>query len=118
MGWARHFNSYSWERDANGRNLDTSESRDQLKAIHLLARHGAKWIPEDKYGLNSARKSLLYLKPEYTVEFVWIMAKYRACDRESVEALLRTPTMKAHTTAHRAKLSELVASWAEPASAG
>jgi len=111
MSWARHFSSYSWGRDTNGRNLDTSKSRDLLKAIHLLARHGAKWIPEDKYGVNSARKSLLYLKPEYTVEFVWIMAKYKACDRENAEALLRTPTMKAHTMTLRPKLNELLASW-------
>jgi hypothetical protein len=30
------------------RNLDTSRSREKLKMIHLIARHGAKWIPAGK----------------------------------------------------------------------
>jgi hypothetical protein len=112
MGWARYLPSYSWERDTSSRNLDTNESRDRLKAIHLLARHEAKWIPEGKDQLNSARRSLLYLTPEYTMEFVWIMNKYKACDVKDIEALLRTPTMKAHISAHRAVLDNLLASWA------
>jgi hypothetical protein len=111
MSWCRHFSTYSWERDADGRNLDTSESRDRMKAIHLLARHGAKWIPESDYEMKSARRSLRCLKPDYTVEFVWIMSKYKACTLDCLQDLLRTPTMKSHTTAHRTRLQELLANW-------
>ena len=100
LGWARHF-SYSWERDTNGRNLDTRDSRDRLKAIHLLAKHGAKWVPQGKYEMSSARRSLVYLKPDYTVEFAWIMSKYKACSLEHLQELLRTPTIKAHIAGHR-----------------
>lgn len=111
MSWARHFGTHSWERDAEGRNIDTSDTRDLIKAIHILAKHGAKWIPEDNYGMNSARKSLLLLRADYTMEFAWIMAKYRACSQETLAKLLSTPKMKAHTSAHGARLQELLASW-------
>ncbi len=52
-----------------------------MKAVHLLARNGAKWIPEDRSELNAVRQSLAKLVPDYTVEFVWIMHKYRGCRR-------------------------------------
>jgi hypothetical protein len=51
------------------------------------------------------------MTPDYTVEFVWIMAKYQACSKEHVEALLRTPTIKRHTSKHRQRLAELVKAW-------
>ncbi|MEX0652531.1 MAG: ankyrin repeat domain-containing protein [Phycisphaeraceae bacterium] len=111
MSWARHYSPYAWERDAPKRSLDTSESRDKLKAIHLLAKHGAKWMPVDKREVDSARRSLLRLKPDYTIEFVWIMGKYQACTVECVNDLLRTPAMKSHTAAYRARLQEILALW-------
>jgi hypothetical protein len=111
MSWSQHLHSYSWERDTTGRNLDTARLRELLKAIHLLAKHGAKWMPEEKYELSSARRSLLLLKPDYTIEFVWIMRKYNACTLEHVEDLLRTPSMKKLTFAHKSRLQELLTSW-------
>lgn len=110
MSWSCHFNAYSWDRDRNGK-LDTSESRERLKAIHLLARHGAKWMPEDKYEMNSARRSLLGLKPDYAIEFLWIMSKYKACTKENIQTLFSRPTIKKHTLSHRARLLELMATW-------
>jgi hypothetical protein len=111
MSWGRIFGAYSWERDGDGRNLDTSDARDRLKAIHLLVRHGAKWIPEGKDEINSARRSLRYLKVDYTVEFVWIMSKYKACTLDCIQNLLRTSTMKSHIATHRARLQELLTTW-------
>jgi ankyrin repeat protein len=83
----------------------------ELKAIHLLARHGAKWIPDDKHEMNSARRSLLQMKSDYAVEFVWIMSKYKACTHECVQSLLSTPTIKSHLAAHRQRIQELTGSW-------
>jgi len=110
FGWARHFSSRSWDRDSHG-GLDTRETRDRLKAIHLLAKHGARWVPEQKDDMSTARRSLLCLTPDYTVEFVWLMSKYRACELSSVQELLRTPSIKAHMKLHRARLDELLATW-------
>jgi hypothetical protein len=70
--------------------MDTAESRERLKAIHLLAKHGAKWVPEDKHKLNSARRALLRLKADYTMEFVWIASKYKIDTQDSIQALIGT----------------------------
>ncbi len=113
MSWTVSYNDYLWGRDREKRKLDTDESRDRLKAIHLLAKHGAKWVPDGKYEMNSSRRALLRLVPDYTVEFVWIMSKFRACAFETIQELLRTPTMKAHTAAHRARIQEIIAGWSE-----
>ncbi len=82
-----------------------------MKAIHLLAKHGGRWMPKENRDINSARKSLLKLTADYTAEFVWIMAKYKACERESLEVLLRTPKMKTHIARHQARITELLSSW-------
>ncbi|MBL1217371.1 MAG: hypothetical protein D8M59_07730 [Planctomycetes bacterium] len=97
----------------NTNKVDTDTTRDMLKAIHLLAKHGGKWRPADKSEIQSARRSLLQLTPDYTVEFVWIMWKYGGCDRDSILELLRTPSIRSHTQEHRARLNELLGDWKE-----
>jgi hypothetical protein len=65
MSWWWSSSAYPWERDTNKRNLDTPQARDRIKAIHLLAKHGAKWMPADnKRDIASARRSLLRMKPD------------------------------------------------------
>ncbi len=110
MSWTGRFNAYSWEQDKDGK-YDTSDSRERMKAIHLLVKHGAKWIPEDKYEMNSARRSLLGLKADYAIEFLWIMSKYKACGKESIQGLFNTPTIKKHTFPFRTRLLELLSTW-------
>lgn len=111
MSWEWDCYSPSWYRGGPERRADTFRAREHLKAIHLLAKHGAKWVPRDTHAVNSARRSLLKLKPDYAMEFVWIMSKYKGCSRESIEQLLRTSTIKSHTSEHRARLQELLATW-------
>lgn len=103
LGWS--YNPFS---DVEKRNIDTSESREKIKGIHILAKHGARWIPEDNSQIRHARGSLLRMIPDYTGEFVWIMSKYRACDRRSLEALLRTPTIRRHASSCWHRIQELV----------
>lgn len=100
-----------WGLGSDKEPVDNHDSREQLKAIHVLAKHGAKWVPEDKEEIDSTRRSLLKLRPDYTVEFVWIMSRYRGCTREHIEQLLRTPTIKRHTADHQPRLQELLATW-------
>lgn len=90
---------------------DSSQTRESLRMIHLLAKHKARWIPVDKHELTQARRGLLKMTPDYTLEFVWIMAKYQSCTRESIKALLDSPTIKASLSEHRSKLAELLAKW-------
>ena len=104
---------HGWNCSVRRGEIDTQSSRDRMKAVHLLARHGARWIPADKSEIESVRRSLLKMTPDYTVELVWIMHKYGSCSREAVEQLLRTPTIKSHTAAHRERLQELMAAWRE-----
>lgn len=108
MTWARSYGTYSWDRD---KKIDSYESRELMKAIHLLAKFGAKWIPRGNHDINSIRKDLLCLDPTFTLEFIWIMSKYQACNKECVDQLLRTPKLKSHLSQHREQLSKLLASW-------
>jgi hypothetical protein len=107
---------YAWERQTSG--IDCSKSRDYIKAIHLLAKHGGRWRPIDAYQIKSARRSLLKMTPDYTTEFVWIMAKYRASQKTDVEALLATPSMKRHLAPRRSRLAELLNIWPENGAGG
>ena len=102
---------YVWGLGSRDRRIDSHRSREKIKLVHLLAKHGAKWVPKDSRQINAARRSLLKLAPDYTIEFVWIMSKYQGCSREAVEQLLRTPTIKRHTSSHRGRLEELVSEW-------
>jgi hypothetical protein len=89
------------------REQDCCECREKIKLIHLLAKHGARWVPKDTSEINDARKSLLKLIPDYTVEFVWIMAKYQTCSRSVIEQLLRTPSITRHVVHFQERLVEL-----------
>ena len=101
------FSYLRWGGDRPNRGIDSERSREQIKLIHLLAKNGAKWVPKDTGQINAARRSLLKMKADYTVEFVWIMAKYQACSRANIEQLLRTPTIKRVTEGHVGRLREL-----------
>jgi len=48
---------------------------------------------------------------DYTVEFVWIMAKYSASEFAHIETLLGTPTMRAHLARRRARVEEILNDW-------
>jgi ankyrin repeat protein len=100
---------YDWfTRERKTKDIDTSRSRETLKMIHILAKHGAKWRPTERYQINDARRSLLKMSVDYTVEFVWIMAKYDYCSRDTIEQLLRTPTIKRHVAKHQPRIQELL----------
>jgi hypothetical protein len=105
MGW--WFPSY-WGQ-AEEKNLDRQRDRDALKAVHILALHGAKWIPSASQ-VNDARRTLLKLKPDYVAELAWIMAKYRACSLDVIKRLLGTPTMKRHVGGN-GRLQAIIEDW-------
>lgn len=109
MDWT-HSLSF-WDQPRDGGKLDTERSRQAMKAIHLLMKHGAKWNADEKHDIHSARRTLLKMKPDYTVEFIWLLAKFGACPRDCVEALIGTPSMKRHIAAHRERIQEFLNSW-------
>ncbi len=82
------------------RDIDTFKSRESIKMIHMLVREGARWQPETSGFINDARRSLLKMAPDYTMEFIWIMSEYKATERENIEQLIRTPAMRALLTKH------------------
>jgi hypothetical protein len=110
MSWAVRLGP--WARHQGRDKIDTAEARDKLKAVHLVAKHGGRWVPRADGDVSAARRSLLKLTADYTVEFVWIMARYKSCEAASIQALTRTPTMKSHLGRHHARVVELVSSLA------
>jgi hypothetical protein len=79
--------------------------------IHILAKHGAKWLPKERSEILDARRSLTKMSPDYTVEFIWIMSKYDACRREDLDELLRAPTLKSLVSKHAPRINELLRSF-------
>ena len=110
MDWYIDFDL--WDPRRTGRNtkrdLDTDGSREKIKMIHILAKHGAKWLPKDHSQIGDARRSLLKMKPDYTVEFIWIMSKYNACKREDIEELIRTPSIRSLISQHQQRINQLM----------
>lgn len=70
-------------------------------------------MPKDRYEVNDARRSLLKMKSDYTVEFIWIMSKFSASTKENIEQLIRTPTMRALLSAHQTRINELFEAFEE-----
>jgi len=67
-----------------------------LDCVRELLAHGATWNPEEKYDLNSLRRSLLECEPDVTIELLLLFRKHNACPAERVHKLLGTPRMKGH----------------------
>jgi hypothetical protein len=91
--------------------INDSRSRADMLLLHLLVKSGAKWIPERDHQVADARKTLRKLPVDYAVEFVWIMSKYRACSRKTVDHLLKSPTMKSHVNSHAKRIEEILTGW-------
>ena len=100
--------SYPYLFSRDDKNIDSSESREKIKMLHMLARKGARWNPADRYDLTSARRSLLKMKPDYTMEFIWIMSEYKACAHEAIEELMRSSAMRALISQHINRYKELL----------
>ena len=105
MSWSVDFFYRNKKRD-----LDSTRSREKIKMIHMLVKAGAKWMPEDRYVINDARREFLKMTPDYTLEFIWIITKYNASTRKNLEQLVRTPTIRALVAAHLPKINKMIAS--------
>jgi hypothetical protein len=108
MSFDWDFNPFSGVKK-KGKDLDNNRSRENIKMIHLLARHGARWKPENQHDFNHARRSLLKMTSDYTVEFVWIMSRYNGCSRETVEQLFRPAPIRNLVQKHQSRINELIA---------
>ncbi len=79
--------------------------------IYLLAAAGGKWRP-DPDEMKCARNSLTKMIPEYTVEFIGLMVRFKDARKEDLEELLRTPTIKALVGKYRNRIDEQLESLA------
>lgn len=95
-------------RDVPPDKYDTDTARNQMKMIHLLAKHGARWCPFDRSEINLARRTLLKMTPDYTMEFAWILSRYQACSKADLQTLLKTTSIRRHAGEHKDRLKELL----------
>jgi hypothetical protein len=105
MGYALDFDLY---REIRRKNIDTNRTREKIKMVHILVSKGVKWIPNGRPEIAEVRRSFLRLKPDYIVEFIWIMSKYNACKRNDIEELIRTPAIKTLISDHMKRVRELL----------
>ena len=89
--------------------LDSQRAREYLKMIHLFVDHGARWLPEEKHQIKDVRRNLLKMKPDYTLEFIWLLQQYRAARRRDLQELLRPPSMTRLLGKERARAEQIVA---------
>ena len=108
MGWEAQLAGLRTQFEFYDSARDPAGAREELRAVHLLAKHGGKWIPTGQHQVADARRALLKLLPDYTVELVWIMSKYQACSVSDLESVLKTPAMKAHLDKHGGRVSGLI----------
>jgi hypothetical protein len=85
---------------------------DELVPLVDLCRAGKlfevqAWIAESK-PVNSLTKMIA----EYTVEFICLMARFKAARKDDLEELLRTPTIKALVGKYRNRIDEQLESLA------
>lgn len=97
--------------------LDSDRSREFMKMIYLLAEAGGKWRPAADE-IKSARNSLTKMIPEYTVEFISLMTRFKAAKKEDVEELLSTPTIKSLVRKYRNRIDAHLESLAVHESTG
>lgn len=88
--------------------IDNNRTLEKIKMIHMLAKQGARWVPNDPSEIAEARRSLLRMRPDYTVEFIWIMSKYNACKREDIEELILTSSIRSLVSTHMTRINELM----------
>jgi hypothetical protein len=105
QGISFQFDPYSPDRP---RNIDSPRSREKLKMVHLIARQGAKWVPENGHEVSGLRRELLRMAPDYTAELIWIMTKYGACDPELLTELMRTPSIRKQVGERLQRIEELI----------
>ena len=87
---------------------DNARARRKMAAAHLLVRNGARWVPEEPWQISQVRRSLLRMRVDYTVEIVWMMAKYGACERAVIEALMKSGPMRGHVAMYTDRIEQLV----------
>ncbi len=79
-----------------------------MEMIHLLTRYGVKWKPTDRREINEARRSFPKMKPDYAVEFLWIMSGYKACTREVTDELMRPRPIRTLVSKNETRVRELM----------
>ena len=103
------FNTMSWAfPDEKPRNINNARARECMKRIHMLLVHGAKWLPADRRTIADIRRVLLKMSQDYTLEFIWLMRKYKAAKRCDVKELIRTPSIIRLLGEDRAKAQGMV----------
>jgi hypothetical protein len=106
MGWEARL--YEWRGWTHSLPIDNQTTRDQLEAFHTLVEHGAKWLPDGVSEICDVRKSLLKLKPEYTVEVVGILVHFQGATRQNLDALLRPKSIVTHVERFLPRIAKLL----------
>lgn len=71
MGYTLDFDIF---REIRKKDIDSRQTREKIKMVHMLAEKGAKWIPKERSEITEARRSFLRQKSDYTIEFIWIIS--------------------------------------------
>ncbi|MGV8080011.1 MAG: ankyrin repeat domain-containing protein [Syntrophales bacterium] len=103
---ARDFNT--WSPSQKQKDIDSYRSREKMKMLHMLVRHGARWEPQERRSINDVRRSLMRMKPDYILEFIWIMTEYNACSREAVHEIMKHPSARSMVSRQVGRLNSLL----------
>lgn len=111
--WSMSRDISSWNFSRNEKDIDSYRSREKLKMLHMLVRHGARWNPVERREINETRRSLMKMRPDYIMEFIWIMAEYNACPREAIDELMKPRSIRSMVSRHVGRLDSLLESFGQ-----
>jgi hypothetical protein len=101
-----------WDFRREEKDIDSFRSRDCMKMLHLLVRAGAHWEPDGR-AIGETRRSLLKMRANYTMEFLWILSEYRSCSQETGGQLMAKPTLRNLVSGRDRRLGEIMASFGQ-----
>jgi hypothetical protein len=78
-----------------------------FNCLEQLAKHKARWVPDDQRSINQFRRFLFKCDPEVTIEFLKIVKTNGACSDDSIRKLLSTPKMKSHLKKNEYELNRI-----------
>ena len=85
----------------------TYDVSDRQSTFQVLLDYGALWRPDNVEQVAMVRRSLYECEPEVTVELIQRLTKNKSCSAETIQELLRTPTMQKYLMPFVKKLASM-----------
>jgi ankyrin repeat protein len=103
--WHLNWSEYTpWAKDQP---RSKYEVRKAFECITELVRRGARWVPDERYQINSLRRCLCECEPAVATELLQLFVRSNVCSPDNIKELLKPPRMKAHLSSQEWHLARI-----------